>query len=264
MSDETAEQRAQRDAEALERDFGRLVSNFTLPNTIVHGLRRRAAEQLVTWGWTYLMPGEQVTRQLPPRIRDLNLRDELAATLAGTSYSMSDDPVALAEHLVRDGWIKLGPNEKVVTPMSLDEATRIVARALLRWEEHKDAAEKQGKGPNWARDAAKKYAGEPAEVRADSSERTSGVKLAETTAQILTAFAGADRPLTRVEACDAAAGERDAFGGRLRSEWERWYVAFGNLLNQKLIERFVEPDRTDRYVLTAAGRSLHELDGVEG
>lgn len=168
----------------------------------------------------------------------------------------------LAEQLVSEGWTKLGPNEKVVTPMSAEDATRIVARALLRWEEHKAEAEKQGKGPNWARDAAKRYAEQGTEVSSDSSELTSGVKGPSPESLILAAFAGADRPLSYTEACDAAASAPVPFFPE--RPWHRWNAAFRSLEDRGLIEPVPhEKGEVRRYVLTQAGRGLHELDGVE-
>lgn len=168
----------------------------------------------------------------------------------------------LAEQLVSEGWTRLGPNEKVVTPMSAEDATRIVARALLRWEEHKAEAEKQGKGPNWARDAAKRYAEQGAEVSSDESELTSVVKDGPAEKLILAAFASIRRPLSYTEACEMAAGTPIRFFPD--GPWHRWNAAFRSLEDRGLIEPVPhEKGEIKRYVLTQAGRGLHELDGVE-
>lgn len=178
--------------------------------------------------------------------------DELVSSLCrlqneGLLHSGFDAYRTAAENLVTWGWTRIGPSEKVVTPMSAEEAFETVRKAFEHWEQLK----KERKGP--------------AEVSSDESELTSGVKGPSPESLILAAFAGADRPLTRVEACDAAAGAPVPFFPD--GPWHRWRDAFQNLLSQKLVERFFEPDRTDRYVITEAGRALyvqHELDGVEG
>jgi hypothetical protein len=247
MSDESpAARRAHRDADALTEHLNRLVGSFVIPHTLVASIRRRAAEQLVTWGWTHLGPGEQVVRAPAPRNAELSLRDELAATIAGVAQpGHVVQPVELAEHLLAEGWLKLGPDEKVVTPMSSDEAFDTVKAALAHWEQLKKTARKK-------RD-------ESAEVSADASELTSGVKGPSPESLILAAFAGANRPLTRAEAIDAAAGRAlpsdDADG-------DRWYNAFGSLvLDEKIAEEFVRLGTVRRYGLTQAGRALIS-DGV--
>lgn len=201
-----------------------------------------------------------------PRNTELDLRDELAATIVGVTGPAGISPGGpreLADYLVRDGWVKLGPGEKVVQELTEAEATRIVARALLRWEEHKDAAEKQGKGPNWAREAARKYAEGPAEVSSDSSELTSGVKGPSAELLILAVFASADRPLEYIEACDAAAGTPVRFFPS--RPWHRWNAAFRSLEDRGLIEAFPAAEgEVRRFVLTEAGRSLYAQDGVGG
>lgn len=253
-----AERRAQRDAEDLLHDLNQLAAQGVVgPGTLM----RPISKQLVTWGWLKVGPGEQVVRRPTPRDSALSLRDELAATIAGVQ-SNDDGPVFLADYLVRDGWVKLAAGEKVVKEMTEAEATRIVARALLRWEEHKAKAQKQGKGPNWARDAAKKYAEQGVEVSADASELTSGVKGPDPESLILAAFAGADRPLYFNEVLEAAAGA--PVPPDPRRAWDHWRNAFASVYDRGLIEALPAVEgEVKRYELTEAGRGLHELDGVD-
>lgn len=238
--------RARRDVDALTEHLNRLVGSFVIPHTLVAAIRRRAAEQLVTWGWTNIGPGEQVTAKPTPRNGELSLRDELAATIAGVGGGTS--PVALAKHLVNDGWTKLEPEEKVVTPLTPAESHEIVQQALWHWEQLKKAAKDRRLGS--------------AEVSADASELTSGVKKHDPESLILAVFARSVFPLTRVEACDRAAETNvDSTG----DAWDRWRHAFNELVRKRFILRIgtvTSPKGEKLYIVTAAGRDLHELDGA--
>jgi hypothetical protein len=243
---DNAERRAQRDAGELEQHLQRCQNQG-----LVHGTREQqenTARHLVTWGWTRIGPGEQVVQRVIPRDPVLSLPEELAATIAGTGINSQLQPVALAEHLVGDGWVKLAAGEKIVTPMSRAEAYETVRLALEHWEELKKTA--------------KEKPAESAEVSADASELTSSVKGPDSEALILAAFAGADRPLEYTEACDAAAGAPVRFFPE--RPWHHWNAAFRSLEDRGLIEALPAGEgEVKRYQLTQAGRSPHKLDGVE-
>lgn len=211
------------------------------------------ATYLVAAGWIRLEPGERVVHEPAPRDAELSLRDELAATIVGARAAFGQRPVELAEHLISDGWMKLAPGERVVTPMSREEAFETVRRALEHWEALKDEV----------REKAKKTWRESAEVSADASELTSGVKPGSDEKRILAAFAAADRPLYFDEAAEAAAGHRVTT--HAPETWDRWCTAFRSLYQRELIESLPAPEgQCRRYQLTLAGRAMQELKRAEG
>jgi len=202
------------------------------------------AEQLVVDGWTHVGPGERVVREPTPRDPEFNLRDELAATIAGAG--LVHGPVGLAEYLLGEGWMKLEPGQRIISNEDAILLAQLKA-AVSRWESlKKTAKENQAEG---------------AEVSADASELTSGVKLASREAQILTVFAATDRPLYFPEAAERAAGRQ--VSTQEPEVWDLWSGAFRSLVQRGLIEAPPAPKGTvRRYQLTAAGRDLQAASGM--
>lgn len=229
-------------AQRADQDTGEMIEHLQRCQAKggVHGTheeQRVTAKRLVTWGWTRIGPGEQVVRRLTPRNEELSLRDLLTGTLIEFDEK---DPVALAGQLIDEGWVKRNEDEFVI---SKEEMLLLVAAksAFQRWERLKNTVR------------------EGAEVSRDESQLTSGVKPEMSEALVLAAFAGANRPLEFVEACDAAAGEK--FPERAFTPWQ---AAFEALLSRNLIEQLPAAEgEIRRYQLTQAGRGLHELDGVD-
>jgi hypothetical protein len=152
-----------------------------------------------------------------------------------------------AENLVTKGWTRMQPGERVISPADAALLNEVQC-ALMRWESlKKKFRENQAKS---------------AEVSADASELTSGVKSAEYEKRILAVFAGANHPLYFNEVLEVAAGE--PVPPVPRQAWDHWRDAFAAIYERKLIEALPAAEgEVRRYQLTPAGRSLHELDGVD-